>query len=288
MQGTEAKALEYLPDNLRSAVIRTSSLYGSVDEIRLRCGRELSLTINGENVLCGMKCSRADLEETVVHLCQGSLYSHADGIREGVITTDCGIRAGVCGRAVVLNDRMEFVRDISSVCIRIPHRIPGAADEVFRKMGEGGVLIFSPPGGGKTTILRELIPLLGNRKRTAVIDTRYELCVDETGGLADIYAGYSRGTGIRSAVRTMSPEVIICDEIMGDEDVKAILEAHGSGVMVCASVHGSAAETLRRDPGIARLLDAGVFPCLYGRKSRRDAWEFIEQNFPDSCGFPVV
>ncbi len=277
MEEKEAKALGYLPEHLRAAVIRTSALHGSVDEIRLRQNRELSLTIEGKNILCGILCRRADLEFTVDRLCQGSLYSHAEHIREGVITTDSGIRAGVCGSAVVINGRMECVRDISSVCIRIPHRVEGAANELFQRMGNGGVLIVSPPGGGKTTILRELIPLLGEKKRVAVIDTRHELCADGIGGLVDIYAGYPRDVGISAAVRTMSPEVIVCDEIMGEEDVRAISEAHGSGVAVCASVHGRSANDIRRDPGIVHLLEIGAFACVYGRKSRNDSWKFIEQ-----------
>ena len=133
----EKTALAYLPAELRDAVIRTSLQYGAIDEIRLRLMRELSLTMEGRNVLCGVICRKEDLEYTVERLCQGSMYSHAESIREGVITTDCGIRAGVCGTAVSMNGRVEYIRDITSVCIRIPHRIHGAADEVFRRMGDG-------------------------------------------------------------------------------------------------------------------------------------------------------
>jgi len=131
MDGTERKALGYLPEHLKTAVVRTGSLYGQMDEIRLRLCRQMSLTIEGRNVLCDICCSREDIDCVVERLCQGSLYSYADDIREGVITTKSGIRAGVAGKAVMLNGRIECVRDITSVCIRIPHRIPGAADELF-------------------------------------------------------------------------------------------------------------------------------------------------------------
>ncbi len=276
MERAEETARGYLPESLRAA----AAGYGCVDEIRLRASRQMSLTIGGENVLCGVTCSREDLEYTVERLCRGSLYSHAENIREGVITTDCGIRAGVAGRAVVMNGRLECVRDITSVCIRIPHRVRGAADDLFLCMGTGGVLVFSPPGCGKTTILRELIPLIAVKKRTAVIDTRYELCIDDSGDLADVYAGYPRNAGIASAVRTMSPEVIVCDEIMGSEDVRAIREAHSGGVRVCASAHGGSPEEIMMDPGIRELLAYGVFGILYGRKDRQSSWEMIEQNSP--------
>lgn len=282
MEGTEAKALGYLPEHLRSAAVRTGSLYGQTDEIRLRLFRQMSLTVAGKNIVCGVRCCKEDLDYTVEQLCQGSLYSYADNIREGVITTDCGIRAGVAGRAVVMNGKIECVRDITSVSIRIPHRIPGTADELFRNMGVGGVLIYSPPGCGKTTILRELIPLLGQTYRTAVIDMRYELCIDDCGELVDVYAGYPRGIGIGSAVRTMSPEVIVCDEIMGSEDVQAIREAYSGGVRVCASVHGRSVTEIMMDRGIAELIECGVFSVLYGRRNRQSAWELIERNSLDS------
>lgn len=280
MEGIQTRALAYLPENLRDAVVKTSSLYGRFDEIRLRLDRDLSVTVDGKNLICGVKCTKNDLELTVERLCQGSLYSHAEEIREGVITTDCGIRAGVAGRAVISNGRIECVRDISSVCIRVPHRIKGAADELFQRMKECGVLIFSPPGCGKTTILRELIPLIAEKKRVAVIDTRHELAVDSSGGLADLYAGYPRGFGIGSAIRTMSPEVIVCDEITGEEDCRVILEAHGAGVSVCASAHARSAEEILRNPWLKILLDQNVFGLLYGRINRTEPWQLIEQYLP--------
>ncbi|MBQ8368566.1 MAG: hypothetical protein IJY35_01145 [Clostridia bacterium] len=280
MEGTEKRALGYLPENLREAVTRTSSLYGRFDEIRLRLERELSVTVDGKNLLCGVKCTKADIENTVDALCQGSLYSHAEEIREGVITTDCGIRAGTAGTAVLSGGQIRCVRDISSVCIRVPHRIPGAADELYSRMNGQGVLVFSPPGCGKTTVLRELIPLIGREKRVAVIDTRHELAVDAAGELVDVFAGYPRGFGIGSAVRTMSPEVIVCDEIAGEEDVRAILEAHSAGVTVCASAHGRSVEEIRRNPWLGKLMDAYVFGLLYGRISRTELWQLIEQYSP--------
>ena len=280
MEGKESKALGYLPDHLRAAAVKAGSLYGQTDEIRLRLFRQMSLTIEGRNILCGIRCTREDLEFTVDRLCQGSLYSHADSIREGVITTDSGIRAGVAGRAVMVSGKLECVRDVSSVCIRIPHRIPGAADEVFQRMGRGGVLVFSPPGCGKTTILRELIPLIAETRRTAVIDTRHELCIDDAGDLADVFAGYPRTAGIGSAVRTMSPEVIVCDEIMGSEDRQSIREAYSGGVTVCASVHGRSVGEIMLDPGIRELIETGVFRVLYGRSDRSSPWKVFEEYSP--------
>ena len=276
MEEMEKRALDCLPERLREAVARTNCR--RIEEIRLRQMRRLSVTSDGQNISCDTLCFREDLAETVEKLSQGSLYSHADEIREGVITSRTGIRAGISGRAVVMSGRVECVRDISSLCIRIPHRIAGVADELFARMGQSGVLIFSPPGCGKTTMLRELIPLLSRTRRTAVIDTRYELCVDDEGDLADVYSGYPRGFGIQSAVRSMSPEVIVCDEIAGEEDVRALKEAYNAGVTVCASVHAGSYNDVCGNTKVRELVESGVFSLICGKNSRTGPWEFIEQN----------
>ena len=153
MTETENIALSYLPYRLAEAVRKTLSLWNTpVSEIRLREKRQLSVTIGGKNVTCEMLCTREDLQQTVAAVCGNSLYSHSDSIREGCITTDCGIRVGVCGHAVTSDGHISMVRDITSLNLRIPHRIPGAADELFRRMQNfPNVLIYSSPGKGKTT-----------------------------------------------------------------------------------------------------------------------------------------
>lgn len=270
MTETENIALSYLPSRLAEAVRKTLSLWNTpVSEIRLREKRQLSVTIGGKNVTCEMLCTREELQQTVAAVCGNSLYSHSDSIREGCITTDCGIRVGICGHAVTADGHVSMVRDITSLNLRIPHRIPGAADELFRRMQNfPNVLIYSSPGKGKTTVLRELIPLLSSgvsAKRCAVIDTRYELCAGITNSdLTDVFYGYPRYEGILSAVRTMSPEYIICDEISTEQDANALICAHTAGVSVCASIHAGDSDELFRIPIVKMLTEARVFDLFYG------------------------
>ena len=271
MTETEKKALSYLPERLSDAVIRTASLWNStVNEIRLRENRLLSITVGRKNVSCEQTCTHEEIVHTVSKICGNSLYSHSDSIREGCITTDCGIRVGVCGHAVLSDGRITLVRDITSLNIRIPHRVPGTADSLYERMSRttSGVLIHSKPGMGKTTLLRELIPLLASGEhaaRTAVIDTRHELCAGaEVPDMTDVFYGYPRYEGILSAVRTMSPEYIICDEISTEQDAGALMYAHSAGIAVCASVHAGDAEELYRIPIVKKLLDARVFDLIYG------------------------
>ncbi len=277
MEETERKALQYLPVRLRQAVTGTMSHWNApLCEIRLRENRLLTVTLGRQHVSCGVICEAEEIGEVVMALCGGSLYSFAEPIREGVIPTRDGIRAGVCGRAVVEEGRIRSVRDIGSVNIRIPHRIPGAADALLPLVLRwNSLLLFAPPGMGKTTVLRELIPKLSGgeiRERVAVIDTRYELCAGvEESETADIFWGYPRRDGIFSAVRTMSPRWIVCDEIGERGDADAILCAHSAGVGIIATAHGRTFAGLRQNSAIAMLLDAGVFGCVCGFSD--NGWE---------------
>ena len=280
MTETEKIALSYLPSRLAEAVLRTLSLWNApVSEIRLRENRLLSITVGNRNISCELLCTGEEIQSTVAAVCGNSLYSHSESIRDGCITTDCGIRVGVCGHAVTADGHISIVRDITSLNLRIPHRIPGAADELFRQMqNKSNVLIYSSPGKGKTTVLRELIPLLSSgksAKRCAVIDTRYELCTDRTSSdLTDVFYGYPRYEGILSAVRTMSPEYIICDEISTEQDAKALICAHTAGISVCASIHAENSSELFRIPIVNMLTEARVFDLFYGisqnDKNRRE------------------
>lgn len=270
MTEEEKIALGYLPDRLREAAVVTMGRYACpIAEIRLRLDGAMSLTVCGtgaKNAVTGALCSKEEITAVVDRLCGGSMYAHAETIREGVIVTAQGLRAGISGRAVVTGGKIECVRDISSVNIRIPHRVPGAADRLYDLVRKyGSTCVISPPGMGKTTMLRELIPLLSKERRVAVIDTRYELGAGMPNeGLADFYPGWPRSEGILAAVRTMSPDWIICDEISDDGDRSAILAAVSAGVGIVASAHGRSIEEVRKNPRIGMLFADGVFGCVCG------------------------
>lgn len=274
---TESAALDLLPYRLSCAAAKCISLYrGHFNELRLRVGQPLCITTAGNNVVTTAICTQDDLDFTVRRLSGNSLYSHGNTLIEGYITSPDGIRAGICGRAVTDGDRITAVTDISSVCIRIPRRAPGAADEAYSLLSRrnfwDGLLVYSPPGIGKTTLLRELCVKLAsgeNPRRVAIVDTRGELAagIDEYIS-ADIMSAYPRGRGIEIAVRTLSPEFIVCDEIGCAEDAEAILHAASSGVRIIASAHAGSIDSLLRSDGISELAATGVFGIYLGLLSR--------------------
>lgn len=197
-----------------------------------------------------------------MRLCRNSVYSYSNSIKEGYVTTPEGIRAGICGKAICQDNIISSVYGVNSICIRIPRRIPGTGDtayELLREMSfQKGLIVWSIPGIGKTTLLRELISRLGSGDcslRVSVVDTRHELGVGiKSSGLIDILDGYPRAKGIEIAKRTMSPQIIVCDEISTDEDAIAILGAAEAGIPIVASTHAGSRDELFNNKCMREIL----------------------------------
>ncbi len=239
-------------------------IFPSLAEIRLRVGGTSSLTCGGENIPMGVTLDSKEMGECVVKLCHGSRYSHENTIRSGYIVYDGGVRIGVCG---TFSADGKGIRDITSLNIRIPHIVRGVSDKVidacFTTAGIKSLLIYSSPGAGKTTLLRDLAARLSGEymRRVALIDTRGELYIKEMfeGGICDVLTGYPRGMGMEIATRTLSPEVIICDELGDMDEARKILDAQNTGVPIIASAHGDSLEGLICRPSIRLLHDNRIF-----------------------------
>ena len=243
-----------------------------ISEIRLRAGRYAALTIGAENLLLPVTVSEGDLREILTALTHGSLYAHREELVEGYITLDGGIRVGVAGRAVHEGREITAITDITSLAFRIPHRIRSAgeaAEQIFRAEGGCGLLVFSPPGGGKTTLLCDLARRLAEGApplRVALVDSRGELSAGGygRGAMIDILCGYPKATGIEQAVRTLSPEVVIVDEIGSRRESEAILSASLAGVPIVATTHAATLAEVTARPAVLPLLRAGVFRKIIG------------------------
>lgn len=276
--GTFASVLSMLPPRIAHAASQSAASLGeSVSEIRLRRGASASVTAGGRNLILPVCATEGEIAYALRSLCDRSLYAKSASICDGFIAARDGVRVGVCGRAVVRDGRIVSVAEISSLNIRLPRRVVGCADrvwEIMRSKGfRSGVLVWSAPGIGKTTLLRELCVRLStppSSLRTAVVDSRAELAVSEGApALCDYLSLYPRAKGIEIAKRTLSPQVIVCDEISGDGDVSAILEAFHAGIAVCASAHASSFASLMASPQIALLRERGVFAAYCGLLSQK-------------------
>ncbi len=286
--GIPSELLSMLPDKISQAVNEAMPwLFGKrCEEIRLRCERPSTLTVSGNITFpLEISLSRDEMDYIVDKLCGGSLYAHGDTIKNGYIVLPDGLRAGVCGHAAVENGNVFGVRDITSLCIRIPHRVsvdPSTVCVLLEEMSYSrGVLIFSAPGEGKTTLLRAATAELSrlDRKkplRVAVIDTRGELEFGLSGKsiTAEILSGYPKDKGIEIALRTLNANIIVCDEIGGEAEARAICDASNGGAALLASAHADNITSLLAKKSIRILHDAGVFGAYVGIKRLGDAYEW--------------
>ena len=177
---------------------------------------------------------------------------------------------------------MVGVRDISGICIRIPHGVKVDSEAVCSLLYEtnflNGILIYSPPGEGKTTLLKAISYEIARKgeKRVVVVDSRGELehGLASSGLCIDILSGYKKPEGIEIALRTLNAQLIVCDEIGSGEDVVAICEAAVGGAALVASTHASDVKSLLHKKNIRTLIDAGVFGALVGISRSFGGYEY--------------
>ena len=275
--GIPERILEMLPYRISDAIRKEADRGGKrlCEEIRLRCGRMSGLRLSGgeeRTIELSTPLSQNEIDLTVDRLCGGSLYAHGDTIKQGYISVEGGIRAGVSGRAAYDGGKMVGISEINGICIRLPHGIKVDASpvcELLRKSSfSSGVLIYSPPGVGKTTLLRSVASSIAESRETrvVVVDSRGEL---EYGLVSprlslDVLSGYSKAEGIEIALRTLNAGLIVCDEIGNNDDVKAICDAAVGGAALLASAHAADTEGLMSKKNIRALIDAGVFSSFVG------------------------
>ena len=261
----QASGLIYaLPEKIRMAMV--SVPLEGIYEIRLRKGMPLAF-VNGDGVLYitakgrvtkdyreGYFVTERDIKRGMELITRSSVYAYEDEIQKGFVTIEGGHRVGVSGDVVVGADGKLKMRVVQSLNYRFAREVIGCADGVMSKILSGqdvkNTLLVSPPMYGKTTMLRDIarqLSIMG--KRVCIVDERREIaaCTEgvpafDLGANCDVLSGAPKVEGMMLMLRSMSPDVIITDEIGGENDFSAIREIKKRGVKVITSLHGDGGE----------------------------------------------
>lgn len=257
--------LKFLPKELALEISSYAAAKGTPQEIRLRRRGCSILIFDGESIALG-RVEEGTVDRVFFAVCRGAPYAYRDSIARGYLPLSGGVRVGVAGRAHYDGGCIVGVSDVESLVFRIP---AGGCDFSARivdicRRARGGVLIFSPPFGGKTTALRAVAAGLSSTRRVAIVDEREEIYTEELFGRnIDLLSGYRRAVGIGIATRCLAPQVIVTDEISA-EDADEVIAALNSGVPIVATAHaGSLGELLSRGE-MLRLVRSGAFSTAVG------------------------
>lgn len=239
-------------------------------ELRLRIGKPALIRLLNGGFISGDIVNRSVFENLMNSLMENSLYARERELRQGYFTSYGGCRVGICGHVCAGEAGIQSISAIASACIRIPREICGCAavlkDLVLQEQLQS-LLLISPPGMGKTTMLRDLVRQISDSGfQVALADERREIaaCNEgvpqlDVGQFTDVMDGLDKTLAIPMMIRACAPDLIAVDELGGAGDARAVLEAHRCGVAVAASVHAASLQEAVLRPVTAELLRCGVF-----------------------------
>lgn len=274
--GKEDEILRVLPVKIANEV-KSFLLKDSIQEIRIKVNKPVIINLSSKEVILNSIVTLDDIKQILVRVSNYSLYAYEEEIKQGYITIKGGHRIGIAGECVLSQGEVRTIRNISSLNIRICREVKGCSNEVMKFITENNrvfnTLIVSPPKCGKTTILRDIARNISNGmpinslmgKKVSIIDERSEIasCFNgipqlDVGIRSDILDNCLKKDGMIMAIRSLSPDILICDEIGTDGDMEALNMAFNSGVNIIVSIHGYSIEDIYRRRIFKDLLENSI------------------------------
>ncbi|MCD7728441.1 MAG: hypothetical protein LUI60_00820 [Clostridia bacterium] len=275
--------LGFLPEDILSAIKNVNINY--LSEIRLRQGQPVIIEYGGEyKYICGggvtdkrnaaIVCS--DTAATLFSAMGGCVYNYAEQLKDGFITVEGGVRIGVAGEYVTENGAIKTIKNAHSLNIRIPHDVKGCSEFVYdRLFGTKlcSVLLYSVPGYGKTTMLRDIVRKISSSYKVniLVLDVRNEISGGANGynlgENVDVVLSCDKLISVKSAIRAMKPQIIVTDELYGENDMEAMRFAADCGIYTIASSHICNKSLLKKMPFLyyVHLTGINCLPEIYDK-----------------------
>lgn len=291
--GNLSGLIKYFPEKLKLVLSdldehQAERLY----EIRLKAEQPVVLVFSDEKQFvtdsgrltrfynsCVLGLSDYELKQIFQRMCNYSVYSMIDNICNGFITVENGCRVGVYGTAVVENGKVVSVRNIKGLNIRLAGDFVDISAEVYKlfENSKPNILICGPPSSGKTTLLKDLCRNLSDKfnYKISLIDERAEFENYYLGFNTDVLTGYPRSVGIIQSVRTLSPEIVVFDELGTSEEVDAVLDGMNSGVSFVMSVHCDNKIELKKKKQIKKLTEIKIIDYFVFLKDKAEVSEIV-------------